>query len=83
MPCGGCLSSPHRLVLTATDRGSPPLVGSATLTVVVMDVNDNSPTIPAPPWEVRVPESECRGGRGGGEEGQAVLLLLRAWGASP
>ncbi|KAL8191488.1 UNVERIFIED_CONTAM: hypothetical protein K2H54_073910, partial [Gekko kuhli] len=49
-----------RLVLTATDRGSPPLVGSATLTVVVMDVNDNSPTIPAP-WEVRVPENTLLG----------------------
>ncbi|XP_060119777.1 protocadherin-16 [Heteronotia binoei] len=49
-----------RLVLTATDRGSPPLVGSATLTVVVIDVNDNSPTIPAP-WEVRVPENTLLG----------------------
>uniref|UniRef100_A0A8D2L4T7 Protocadherin-16 n=1 Tax=Varanus komodoensis TaxID=61221 RepID=A0A8D2L4T7_VARKO len=49
-----------RLVLTATDRGSPPLVGSATLTVVVMDLNDNSPTIPAP-WEVRVPENALVG----------------------
>ncbi|KAJ7320114.1 hypothetical protein JRQ81_019625 [Phrynocephalus forsythii] len=49
-----------RLILTATDRGSPPLVGSATLTVVVMDVNDNSPTIPAP-MEVRVPENALLG----------------------
>lgn len=46
------------LVVTAVDRGTPPLVGSATLTVVVMDINDNSPTIPFP-WEVRVPESKC------------------------
>ncbi|KAH0625313.1 hypothetical protein JD844_033822 [Phrynosoma platyrhinos] len=49
-----------RLVLTATDRGNPPLVGSATLTVVVMDINDNSPTIPVP-WEVRVPENALLG----------------------
>ncbi|XP_061485277.1 protocadherin-16 isoform X2 [Rhineura floridana] len=49
-----------RLVLTAMDRGNPPLVGSATLTVLVMDVNDNSPTIPAP-WEVRVPENVLLG----------------------
>ncbi|XP_058040715.1 protocadherin-16 isoform X3 [Ahaetulla prasina] len=49
-----------RLVLTATDRGHPPLVGSATLTVVVMDLNDNSPTIPAP-WEVRVAEDTLLG----------------------
>ncbi|XP_075054561.1 protocadherin-16 [Mixophyes fleayi] len=38
--------SETRLVVTAMDRGSPPLTGSATLTLVVMDVNDNSPTIP-------------------------------------
>ncbi|XP_053312733.1 protocadherin-16 [Spea bombifrons] len=38
--------SQARLIVKATDRGSPPLTGSATLTVVVMDVNDNSPTIP-------------------------------------
>lgn len=50
--------SQTRLVVTAMDRGTPPLMGSATLTVVVMDVNDNSPTIPVP-WEIRVPESEC------------------------
>ncbi|XP_069737774.1 protocadherin-16 [Phaenicophaeus curvirostris] len=49
-----------RLVVTAMDRGTPPLVGSATLTVVVMDVNDNSPTIPFP-WEVRVPENALLG----------------------
>ncbi|XP_019384093.1 PREDICTED: protocadherin-16, partial [Crocodylus porosus] len=52
--------SQTRLVLTAVDRGNPPLVGSATLTVVVMDVNDNSPTIPLP-WEVRVPENTLLG----------------------
>lgn len=38
--------SEARLLVTATDRGSPPLTGSTTLTLVVMDVNDNSPTIP-------------------------------------
>ncbi|KAJ7421755.1 hypothetical protein WISP_41297 [Willisornis vidua] len=52
--------SQTRLVVTAMDRGTPPLVGSATLTVVVMDVNDNSPTIPVP-WEVRVPENALLG----------------------
>uniref|UniRef100_A0A8C6JSB2 Protocadherin-16 n=1 Tax=Melopsittacus undulatus TaxID=13146 RepID=A0A8C6JSB2_MELUD len=52
--------SQTRLVVTAMDRGTPPLVGSATLTVVVMDVNDNSPTIPFP-WEVRVPENTLLG----------------------
>lgn len=48
---------PLRLVVTATDRGSPRLAGSATLTVIIVDQNDNSPTIPLP-QEVRIPESE-------------------------
>lgn len=51
------LLSPPRLVVTATDRGTPRLAGSATLTVIIVDLNDNSPTIPMP-REVRVPESE-------------------------
>uniref|UniRef100_F7G250 Protocadherin-16 n=1 Tax=Monodelphis domestica TaxID=13616 RepID=F7G250_MONDO len=49
-----------RLVVMATDRGSPPLVGSATLTVLVIDANDNRPTIPQP-WEVRVSEDALLG----------------------
>ncbi|EPY80489.1 protocadherin-16 [Camelus ferus] len=49
-----------RLVLMATDRGSPALVGSATLTVMVIDTNDNSPTIPQP-WELRVSEDALLG----------------------
>ncbi|OWK53006.1 Protocadherin-16 [Lonchura striata] len=62
--------SQTRLVVTAMDRGTPPLMGSATLTVVVMDINDNSPTIPVP-WEIRVPESECHS-----TEGQSWDTLL-------
>ncbi|XP_035292928.1 protocadherin-16 isoform X1 [Cricetulus griseus] len=49
-----------RLVLMATDRGSPALVGSATLTVMVIDTNDNRPTIPQP-WELRVSEDALLG----------------------
>uniref|UniRef100_A0A3Q3WF66 Protocadherin-16 n=1 Tax=Mola mola TaxID=94237 RepID=A0A3Q3WF66_MOLML len=45
-----------KLVVTATDRGSPRLAGSATLTVIIVDQNDNSPTIPLP-QEIRVPEN--------------------------
>ncbi|XP_041807874.1 protocadherin-16-like [Chelmon rostratus] len=45
-----------KLVVTATDRGSPRLAGSATLTVTIVDQNDNSPTIPLP-QEVRIPEN--------------------------
>ncbi|XP_034149297.1 protocadherin-16 [Esox lucius] len=49
-----------RLVVTATDRGSPRLAGSATLTVIIVDLNDNSPTIPLP-TEVRIPENTLIG----------------------
>ncbi|XP_064158213.1 protocadherin-16 isoform X1 [Anguilla rostrata] len=49
-----------KLVVTATDRGSPRLAGSATLTVIIVDLNDNSPTIPLP-REIRVPENTLIG----------------------
>uniref|UniRef100_A0A8C9TP09 Protocadherin-16 n=1 Tax=Scleropages formosus TaxID=113540 RepID=A0A8C9TP09_SCLFO len=49
-----------KLVVTATDRGNPRLVGSATLTVIIVDLNDNSPTIPLP-QEIRVPENTLIG----------------------
>ncbi|XP_023681833.1 protocadherin-16-like isoform X1 [Paramormyrops kingsleyae] len=52
--------SQAKLVVTATDRGTPRLAGTATLTIIVMDVNDNSPTIPLP-REVRVPENTMIG----------------------
>uniref|UniRef100_A0A8C5MXL6 Protocadherin-16 n=1 Tax=Leptobrachium leishanense TaxID=445787 RepID=A0A8C5MXL6_9ANUR len=52
--------SQTRLEITATDRGSPPLTSSATLTVVVMDINDNSPTIPLQ-WELSIPEDALIG----------------------
>lgn len=49
--------SATRLVITATDRGTPRLDGSATLTVIITDLNDNSPMIPLP-REIRVPEGK-------------------------
>ncbi|XP_060032946.1 protocadherin-16 [Erinaceus europaeus] len=49
-----------RLVLMATDRGNPALIGSATLMVMVIDTNDNRPTIPQP-WELRVTEDALLG----------------------
>ncbi|KAF7700324.1 protocadherin-16 [Silurus meridionalis] len=49
-----------KLVIMATDRGSPRLAGSATLTVIIVDQNDNRPTIPVP-REVRVPENTLIG----------------------
>ncbi|XP_037124749.1 protocadherin-16-like isoform X1 [Syngnathus acus] len=49
-----------KLVITATDRGSPRLAGSATLTVIIVDRNDNSPTIPLP-QEIRISENTLIG----------------------
>uniref|UniRef100_A0AAX7SGL1 Protocadherin-16 n=1 Tax=Astatotilapia calliptera TaxID=8154 RepID=A0AAX7SGL1_ASTCA len=49
-----------KLVVTATDRGSPRLAGSATLTVIIVDQNDNSPTIPIH-QEIRIPENTLIG----------------------
>ncbi|XP_006800222.1 protocadherin-16-like [Neolamprologus brichardi] len=49
-----------KLVVTATDRGSPRLAGSATLTVIIVDQNDNSPTIPMH-QEIRIPENTLIG----------------------
>ncbi|CAG09028.1 unnamed protein product [Tetraodon nigroviridis] len=49
-----------KLVVTATDRGTPRLAGSATLTVIITDLNDNSPMIPLP-QEIHVPENTLIG----------------------
>ncbi|KAA8593994.1 hypothetical protein FQN60_004828 [Etheostoma spectabile] len=49
-----------KLVVTATDRGTPRLAGSATLTVIIIDLNDNSPMIPLH-REIRVPEDTLIG----------------------
>ncbi|KAG7243059.1 hypothetical protein INR49_016434, partial [Caranx melampygus] len=49
-----------KLVVTATDRGTPRLAGSATLTVIIIDLNDNSPMIPLP-REIHVPEDTLIG----------------------
>uniref|UniRef100_A0A8C1ZWM1 Protocadherin-16 n=1 Tax=Cyprinus carpio TaxID=7962 RepID=A0A8C1ZWM1_CYPCA len=49
-----------QLLIKATDRGSPKLEGTATITVIIVDLNDNSPTIPVP-REVRVPENSLIG----------------------
>uniref|UniRef100_A0A673L7B9 Cadherin domain-containing protein n=1 Tax=Sinocyclocheilus rhinocerous TaxID=307959 RepID=A0A673L7B9_9TELE len=40
--------SQHRLMILATDMGSPALTGSAIVIVIVQDVNDNGPEFEAP-----------------------------------
>lgn len=61
----------------ATDRGSPALVGSATLTVMVIDTNDNRPTIPQP-WELRVSEGKIwikQDAKGSGDEDNSAVTF--------
>uniref|UniRef100_A0A8C4SW14 Protocadherin-16 n=1 Tax=Erpetoichthys calabaricus TaxID=27687 RepID=A0A8C4SW14_ERPCA len=48
------------LVVAATDKGTPRLAGTASLTVIIMDMDDNSPTIPLMK-EVSVPENASVG----------------------
>ncbi|XP_076447241.1 protocadherin Fat 4-like [Babylonia areolata] len=49
-------SKTYELTVTATDGGG--LVGTGTVTVSVVDVNDNSPTCGQTSWSVTVAESE-------------------------
>ncbi|OXB52458.1 hypothetical protein ASZ78_002144, partial [Callipepla squamata] len=50
-----------RLVLTATDGGSPPRSGTAEVRVVVLDANDNMPVFLREVYEVRVAENSPPG----------------------
>ncbi|OXB52044.1 hypothetical protein ASZ78_009723, partial [Callipepla squamata] len=50
-----------RLVLTATDGGSPPRSGTAEVRVLVMDANDNMPVFLREVYEVRVAENSPPG----------------------
>jgi len=47
----------YRLVVMATDRGTPPLSGTATLTVILDDVNDSRPRFIEPVTMINVNES--------------------------
>ncbi|XP_008428317.1 cadherin-23 isoform X2 [Poecilia reticulata] len=47
----------YRLVVMATDRGTPPLSGTATLTVILDDVNDSRPRFIEPITMISVNES--------------------------
>uniref|UniRef100_A0A3Q0R7E9 Cadherin-related 23 n=1 Tax=Amphilophus citrinellus TaxID=61819 RepID=A0A3Q0R7E9_AMPCI len=47
----------YRLVIIATDRGTPPMSGTATLTVILDDVNDSRPRFIQPVTMINVNES--------------------------
>lgn len=49
----------NRLVVQAVDRGNPPLSTTTVIRVQVVDVNDNSPTIP-PMEPVLISESNTK-----------------------
>ncbi|XP_032832883.2 protocadherin Fat 4-like [Petromyzon marinus] len=51
----------HLLLVTATDAGSPPLTGTATLTVLVGDANDNAPRFPGRDVRLQVEEGGAAG----------------------
>uniref|UniRef100_G1LW21 Cadherin domain-containing protein n=1 Tax=Ailuropoda melanoleuca TaxID=9646 RepID=G1LW21_AILME len=48
-------------ILTALDGGSPPRSGTASVRVVVVDINDNSPEFEQPFYEVKTPENSILG----------------------
>ncbi|XP_052830928.1 cadherin-23-like [Octopus bimaculoides] len=50
----------HKLIILAVDQGSPQLSGTTTLTVIVEDVNDNSPVIKGD-YKRRIPEDTLPG----------------------
>ncbi|NWS45409.1 PCDA5 protein, partial [Probosciger aterrimus] len=59
----------HRLVLTASDGGRPPLTGTVELVITVLDVNDNAPQFNQSVYKVKVLE---------GSEPGALLITLSA-----
>ncbi|XP_010073742.1 PREDICTED: protocadherin-23-like, partial [Pterocles gutturalis] len=47
----------HRLVLLASDRGTPSLNSTATVLITIRDVNDNPPVFSSPDYHIHVKES--------------------------
>ncbi|CAH0750481.1 unnamed protein product [Diatraea saccharalis] len=57
-----CETNPMpKLTIVARDRGNPSLSSTATLTVTVLDVNDNEPIFDQSFYNVTVPENEAVG----------------------
>ncbi|NWT02692.1 PCDA2 protein, partial [Mionectes macconnelli] len=51
----------HRLLLTASDGGRPPLTGTMELVISVLDANDNAPQFNQSVYKVQLPESAAEG----------------------
>ncbi|XP_055669184.1 protocadherin alpha-3-like [Falco peregrinus] len=51
----------HRLVLTASDGGRPPLTGTVELVISVLDANDNAPQFNQSVYKAQLPESATEG----------------------
>nr|XP_036872465.1 protocadherin beta-11-like [Manis javanica] len=57
-------------ILTALDGGSPPRSGTASVQVLVVDINDNSPEFEQPFYEVKIPENSALG---------TLVVTVSAW----
>ncbi|GAB6032360.1 Cadherin-23 [Chamberlinius hualienensis] len=60
----GCTSSdgcPINVIVLATDGGTPSQTGTATVTVILMDINDHSPEFDSPSYEKTVLETDSPG----------------------
>ncbi|XP_074169774.1 protocadherin beta-11 [Rhinolophus sinicus] len=62
--------SEFSFILTAVDGGSPPRSGTASVRVVVVDINDNSPEFEQPFYEVKIPENSALG---------SLVVTVSAW----
>ncbi|XP_061542620.1 protocadherin alpha-C2-like [Phycodurus eques] len=51
----------YDITFTVTDRGSPPLSDNETVTLQLLDVNDNVPHFPRSFYSIRVPENNAPG----------------------
>ncbi|KAG6454631.1 hypothetical protein O3G_MSEX008785 [Manduca sexta] len=51
-------TSKHKMVITATDNGLPPLSATASLVINVIDANDNDPVFSKPAYEFQVEENQ-------------------------
>uniref|UniRef100_A0A674JN50 Protocadherin gamma-C3 n=1 Tax=Terrapene triunguis TaxID=2587831 RepID=A0A674JN50_9SAUR len=53
--------SEYKVVITATDSGSPPLSSQSNLLINISDLNDNPPRFSQPAYQAEVPENNALG----------------------